>query len=104
MVAAHTAPPIRRGMHCNHSTAWGVPPAVGAICCLARASYFRVGVEPGPFRVAGSNVWEAAWPPSCLTLRLAGRVTRSVAVDLRNDLGALKRRPNLTILTVCAGG
>src|SRR6516225_10617100 len=102
MVAAHTAPPIRRGMHCNHSTAWGVPPAVGAVCCLARASQFRVGVERGPFRVAGSNIWEAAGPPSRLTLRLAGRVTRSVAVDLRDQRSRTSGRRRLTIAAATA--
>jgi hypothetical protein len=48
------------------------------VCSLALASQFRVGVEPGPFRVTGFKASDFASPPSRLALRLASRVTRSV--------------------------
>src|SRR5262249_7188360 len=82
MVVAHTAPPSGAACTAIISTAWAAPPASSAICFFALASNAH-GVKPGPFRVAGLNVWEAAWLPSRSALPLASRV--AVAVDLRRD-------------------
>src|SRR5262245_29734426 len=74
--------PVRYALQ-SLAIGWGASPTHGAVCCLALASQFRVGVEPGPFRVTGFKASDFASPPSCLTLRLAGRVTpASVAIDL----------------------
>src|SRR6516164_6768965 len=86
-----------RARHALQSTTSDRSHTVGFNCRLTCGGR-TFGIEPAPPRNASIHASETECSPSSLTLCLAKRVTRSVAVDLRNDLRGVET-PTQLILT-----